>query len=287
MFKKMMLKLGQGLHEVIKTAIELPSNISVNEPKYGIRDINRECIRLYQEVQTYSVMLENLEMEASFGFEYTRPGSPLINNLLPRLSEDQKDIRRSEFKRHISYPRKTALGSAISLIILGVIAQFSLPFLVYLSLYGVLLKGVGSSPLPSAPGWSGAFGALIIGAGLLLLYDTIKNRSKKVQWRLNSTWLKRYFLGTRSMRWRQKLQIVTVFSMVSILNIWCFAWNFPGRILFAIMFMIVNQKSFKKTKDETESFIVAWRFGLMFTFTIKICVSIVSVLYGIRIIAAV
>lgn len=84
------------------------------------------------------------------------------------------------------------------------------------------------------------------------------------------------------MHWRQKLQVVAMFSMVSIYNIWCFAWNFPGRALFAIVLMVVNQKSFVKTGNEIEAFVVAWRFGLTFILTIRTCMSIVGVLYGIR-----
>ena len=285
--KKALLALGQHLYGVIKIATESVSNTPVNEPKYGIRDPGQVNFNFNHEVQIYSEKLYNLEMEAVDGFGYTRPGSSLINNLFPRLSESQRDIRRSEFKKYTSYPRKTAVGSAISLVVLGIIALFSLPFLVYLSPFGALLKvGGSSSSSPPPPGWSGAFGALVIGLGLYLLYHTIENRSKKAGWKLNSTWLKRYFLGTRLMHWRQKLQVVAVFSLVSILNILSFAWIFPGRMLFAIVLMVINQKSFTKTGNETEAFVVAWRFGLTFIFTIQICLSIVSVFYGIRLIVA-
>lgn len=97
--KKAQLALGQRHYEVIKAATGSVSNTLVNEPKYGVRDEGQGDIRLGLEVRTCSEMLENLELEASYGFEYARPGSPLLNNLLPRLSEDQRDIRRSEFKK--------------------------------------------------------------------------------------------------------------------------------------------------------------------------------------------
>jgi hypothetical protein len=47
------------------------------------------------------------------------------------------------------------------------------------------------------------------------------------------------------------------------------------------MMLVINQKQFVKTNDETQAFVAAWRFGLTFITTIEICLSIVGVLVGI------
>jgi hypothetical protein len=279
--KQAQLTLGQRHYEALKTATgSMGSMPSDPGPKYGIRDATAGNFQQELKVESYMRMLENLELEANYGFEYERPAGSLINKLLPRLSKDQKDIRRSDFKRYTNYPRKTAIGTAISLVILGVASLVGFPSLVYVSLSGVFFKTGALSSAVSLP-WQGAFGAVLTGFSLFLLYKTVKDRAKKVRWRLYSVSLKRHFLGTRSMHWGRKLQAMAVFAIVSVWNLWWAPWFVPGRVILAIMMLVINQKQFVKTNDETQAFVAAWRFGLTFITTIEICLSIVGVLVGI------
>lgn len=279
--KQAQLTLGQRHYETIKTTAGLGINTpSDDEPKYGIRDATAGNFHLKLGVDTYTSLLENLELEAEYGFEYERSGSPLINKLLPPLSGDQGDIRRSDFKRYSNYPRKTAIGTAISFVIFAIASLVTFPFLSYISLSGVFVKmGSLSSSIPLQI--QGAFGMFLVVFSLFYIYTTIKNHSKKARWRLHSLWLKRYFLGARPLHWGRKLQIIAVFSIVSYWNLWWAPWMLPGRIVFATLFLAINQRQFKKTQDETEAFVAAWRFGLTFITIFEICMSIVGVLAGV------
>lgn len=278
--KHLQLKLGQQHYEELKTATgSVTGNGLSDEPRYGVRDETMRDFQQRLEIESYVMLLRSLELEAEFGFEYERSGISLINSILPRLSKDQKDIRRSDFKRYTDYPRMTAIWTAISFVIFAIASLVILPSLMTGTAGGILTQTavIGAPTLQ----WQGAVGAMLIGTGIFVLYKAIKSRFKKAEWRLRSSGLKRYFLGTRSMHWGRKLQIVAVYSIGNLWNLLWGPWVLPGRVFFSVLFLVINQRRFVKTRDETEAFVAAWRFGLMFIMTIEICLSIVGILAGI------